>query len=529
MVYNMQTTLFGDRDDSFVIKNDKFSIFYRPVNDNNLISERDFSENQKKSLLNVFKSFKTSSFMDFEDISLNRNPKAWIESLIKECDESKVNYLINDFSENMNTNMREKNMYVILILLENELILAHSKMGEKSITPDFKVFDRMLDKDNLMRFVSFKLIEKSIQVKHYEKNKSKFFKEWLGISYKNLYYEFGGENKFYFNHNGSTLVLELKDEEIDMFMDNNEFNLETNTIILSNPIQHLSIDHIQRSNKRYKNYESFRRDFTSRKFNLMVYKEAYEKLYDSLYLFENKFFDCSDALKMGDEVYQKKENENISILFCDKNISLDSRFLNELKVALINNYDYSIIHIADKFSDNPIEINNFKVYNELNTELSQPLINYFNSGEYSPTLEKILLYSIFYCLSLENKNYKICYFFEELLIDLVDNLDKNVKITENEIIELKARDFISGTNDDIIEKLSEDINKKLTKANFKIYFLGYTEKIRKFEPVESYKFSDDRLIQLEKGLKRKLKSYDINLIKINFNLDECIFLLILKK
>ena len=54
---------------------------------------------------------------------------------------------MNDFTDEMNTTMREKNKYVILILMKNELILVHTKLGEKSLSPKFKFYDRMLDKD----------------------------------------------------------------------------------------------------------------------------------------------------------------------------------------------------------------------------------------------------------------------------------------------------------------------------------------------------------------------------------------------
>ena len=96
-----------------------------------------------------------------------------------------------------------------------KLILAHSKMGEQSITINFDVIERLLDKDNVMRIVFFERDDEIIKVRHYEKNKSKFFIKWLGLPQNNLFYSFGGKNKFYSEIQGFPIVLEINDKEID--------------------------------------------------------------------------------------------------------------------------------------------------------------------------------------------------------------------------------------------------------------------------------------------------------------------------
>ena len=137
---------------------------YKKVSSDDITYNKKFNEKNKNAVLNVLNSFKLSEQTSFDELKMKNNSKIFIEKLFKGSDEEFIKLLLNDFSEEMNTKMREKDKYVILILFENTLILAHSKIGEKSINTNFTVFDRLLDKDNVMRVVFFEKKENQISV-----------------------------------------------------------------------------------------------------------------------------------------------------------------------------------------------------------------------------------------------------------------------------------------------------------------------------------------------------------------------------
>ena len=241
-----------------------FKMCYKLVTGKEVNSSDDFSTEAIDSLLKVFKTFNTSSPIKFRKLNIDENTKLFIEKLLKEDDDDFINILLNDFSKEMNTKMREKDKYVILMRDSEKLILAHSKMGEQSITTNFDVFERLLDKDNVMRIVFFEKDDEIIKVRHYEKNKSKFFTKWLGLPQKNLFYSFGGENKFYSEIQGFPIVLEINDEDIDSIKNNEYIDIDGENIRFKNKISTLPIKHIMRQRRKYNNYNDF--DIEEQKF-----------------------------------------------------------------------------------------------------------------------------------------------------------------------------------------------------------------------------------------------------------------------
>lgn len=284
---------------------ENFKMCYKLVTGKDVKSNDDFSEETIDSLLNVFESFNTSSPIKFRKLNLDENTKIFIETLLDTDDDIYIKLLLNDFSKEMKTKMREKDNYVILMRNGTKLILAHSKMGEQSITTNFDVFERLLDKDNVMRIVFFEKENEIITVRHYEKNKSKFFIKWLGLPQKNLFYTFGGENKFYSEIQGFPIILEINDEDIDSIKNNEYIDIDGENIRFKNKISTLPIKHIMRQRTKYNNYNDFDRDRISRKYDLAYYKEYYIKLNESLDPTFSKIFDCETEVIGGEKNYRK--------------------------------------------------------------------------------------------------------------------------------------------------------------------------------------------------------------------------------
>lgn len=505
-----------------------FKIYYKSVSIENPESKDDFPKKSKSDIVQFMQSLPSSNELNFNNLKIKTNRKTWITSLLSEAhNNNNINFLITDFAEEMNTNMRGKDKYVILIIMNNELILVHTRMGEKSLSPKFKFFDRMLDKDNILRYVWFKETENKINVRYYEKYQSKFFKEWLGVNRKDLFYEFGGKNKFYLDLYGYPLVLEINDEDFD---DNEYFEFDNNSVIFKAPPEGLKINHIQRSNKRYDNINEFEKDRTSRRFNLKYHQDEYNKLINSFKPLENKIYDFETCVKSTNgNYYLEKVNTNLTILFCNEKIDIDDDFLDSLIISILNNGELELCHAGLSLFGDPIIIGKLKIYNKLTSNLANPLINYYNSKEFSSSHKKEFLYAIFHCLYLENKETTYSYFLEKCSKEFSKKLTFSSNIYENHLIELKSRDFISKNNEEIIDNISKDICKKILKSDFKFYILGYDEQTRTYEPLSSQKFPDDRINTLNIKIKEKTKVSKITMFKMEYDDKKCILALIVQK
>lgn len=477
---------------------ENFKMCYKLVTGKDVNSNDDFSNESIDSLLNVFESFNTSPPIKFRKLDLDENTKFFIETLLKKDDDTFIKLLLNDFSKEMKTKMREKDNYVILMRNSEKLILAHSKMGEQSITTNFDVFERLLDKDNVMRIVFFEKDEELIKVRHYEKNKSKFFIKWLGLPQKNLFYSFGGENKFYSEIQGFPIVLEINDEDIDSIKNNKYIDIDGENIRFENKISALPIKHIMRQRKKYNNYNDFDRDRISRKYDLAYYKDAYIKLNESLDPTISKIFDCETEVRGGIKPIEKS-NKNLIMLFCNKQIEIDKNFLNKIKSLFLNDEPCKITHVGDDFSETPIEIGNVQIYNKFNLNLTKELLNYLNEVELPNTFKNELIYVILSCLKYDNPKMNITYFIDKFLSKFV----KELKLDENNL------KMINNTLKNNNLKLEKNGNLKIDNHNNEPKKRqNNNENYEKFDVFISYSSKDKEWVN---ELYNKLNETDLNI------------------
>jgi len=510
-----------------------FFMFSKQVKSHDIEPEEIKNHRKKKQLSEVLDSiYNLDDFKPLDEINLKYNCKRWVKSLFSDYPQINVEHienLLHDFTDSMNTKMKESEMYAVAIMTENKLILCHSRMGEKSINPDWKVFVRMLDKDNIKRYVSFEY-DNDVKVMYYENERSKFFIEWLGISEKEAIYKYGGENKFYSEINGYPVSLEIKDEDFDRILEGNDLQIRGNSILLNTSIRELGITHIMRGNKRYKNQNDFVKSYRARKFELSYYSEEYKRLIESLHLIFKKIFDAEDSVSsVCNGFFLKKENDNVEVLFCNGDIDIKDSYLEKFKIALINNEIIRVYHAGMDFKEIPLKIINFEIYNELNVTMSMPLIDYLNEKDCSESFSNDLKYAIFYLLAKDNEYKPIYRFFCSFSNKIADNLDlTSNNINEDSLVELKSKDFLINDNDKLIDKLSKDIIKKMNNSDYKFYILGYSEKIKKYEPFTD-NYDDSRLDYLNKGLIESTGFKNLRLFKIKVGLDQCIFMLAVKK
>ncbi|NMC60054.1 MAG: hypothetical protein GYA51_11855 [Candidatus Methanofastidiosa archaeon] len=240
----------------------------------------------KKNLSKVIDSLLTMGSSNYlTELNLNLNCIDWIKSIFKSYPHFKNDYmkfLLRNFTDSMNTKMKEADKHVIAIMTGNSLLLCHSRIGEKTITPKWNVIERMLDKDNVIRFVSFTNNDE-IRVVYYEHERSQFFIDWLGIPNKKIFYEFGGENKFFTEIHGIPLSLEITDEKLEELLKDKTLIIENHKIELKLQIQELPVKKIRRGKKQYKNAGVFLQDFRARYYDLAYYKEQYNSVISPSY------------------------------------------------------------------------------------------------------------------------------------------------------------------------------------------------------------------------------------------------------
>lgn len=401
----------------------------------------------------------------FSEINLRTNPRNWILSLIDgypKVDENKMEMLLNDFSDSMQTRMREESKYAVAMLLRNELVLCHSVFGEETITPEWKTIPRMLDSDNVLRYVRFvKQEDCSMVVKYYEKWATESFVDWLGLPQKDAFYLFGGKYRIYSKIENANVVLELTEEELNRWLKNHP-EIREGRIRLSNPISILTVNQIRVGRRKYENAGDFIQDFVAEKYNINFYREKFKELTSSpqkkskenklsgpLELYLYKFYDEKDRvvkIEGGESTtVLEKTNPHVDILFVCKDIEIRSSYLEDIFVRFINGEKINVIHPGMPISAEPITIGSMEIWNELEvTELTNHLIKYYHETKLQDEyLFRTLEFTIFKTLAKTNEETHIYYFLESYTKRIIQEIYSDGRLTklEDEILEFKPQEF----------------------------------------------------------------------------------------
>lgn len=488
---------------------------------------------------------------DINDFEFQDNCKEWVYDILSNYpnnNELAIKYLLNDFTNSMMTRMREKDKFVLSIVSEGYLFLCHSSIGEKTITPFWKVADRMLDKDNVERFVIFHKEHDSIKVIYYEHSPSEFFTRWLGIPEKEAFFYLGGKNRLYFDIDGVHCVLELTDDDVENKLLNgaSQFKVEKNQLIASSPINRLEVNQIRVGKKRYNSLTDFFQDYLARRYELSYYQNEYKKLAESLDVLTHAYFDDFDKVvavssEDGEEVKVKKRNPNFHILFSGRLISgatLEMRdsFFDRIFTDFLNGINVRIFHAGMNIylqSQGPYQIGSLEIYNEMcSGELITSLLDFCQMTKIADnTLKNALYYSVFLLLSKTNETKALSYFFGKFANEMQKNIPVSDIIVqnENEIIEFKSRDYLVGKDDAVSKLIINDVKKKIKFNPFKIYIFGVEDKNKKIDPLASNKYSSDRIDSLQNKISTGLGDVEISLIKIPLDASDCLLLMLINK
>lgn len=506
------------------------------------ISEKELINNVVSSLKEIGKSKKIDEF-DLKD-----NCIEWINAILNrdELSEKYLKFLLNDFTGDMMTRMRESDKSAIAILTNDYLLLCHAKKGEKTITPIYQVVDRMLDKDNVDRFVIFqKGKEDTINVIYYEHSKSVFFTRWLGIPDKDAYYYNGGENRIFGQIDGYKVVLELTDEDIDSKLLKGEGNIKIkdNQIIFDTQISRLPISQIRSGKKHYTKISQFYQDYLGRRYQLTYYQDRYKEIIQSVDPLFYPYYDYEYKLIKYEEDHEKiivrKRNPNIHILFCgsivsnDQIIEIDTDYLDQLYANFENNVPTRIFHAGvdlHLYDSEPFKIGPLEIFNNITqNDCVNKILDCIKENSIA---DKLILdslnYVAFKILAEVNKNMPIAYIFEKIGSKICENIEKAPKIIQNEgeIVEFKSASIFEGKDDEIATKLIDDISKKIKENPYKVYIIGVEDDTKQVTPLQSRRVNSERLGHIKQIITKVHHNTEIWPIKVPINNNECIIIMI---
>lgn len=497
-----------------------------------------------KKIITVISKLPPGSQKKFDEIDLNTNPKIWIKNLLEnpltpaeeKIAEEKMDALINDFTDGMKTRMREEEKYAIGLLLKNELLLVHSYFGEETITPEWKVIPRMLDIDNVIRYVLFtKESNGNISVKYFEKHSTDSFVDWLGLPQKDALYYFGGKYRISTEMDGIINTLEIPIEKIDVWISEHE-EIKKSEITLQTPISKLKIVQIRVGNKKYDKPGDFLQDFYAEKYNINYYKTKFAEIQNSIEPYVNKFFDEKDRVIMVEDSNTipivNKTNPNFDILFCCKSISIRDSYLDDLCRKFQNGENIKIYHAGHNFSHQPLTIKSMEIWNEITIpEIFSYINDYFKKiNVEDKNITQLLEVTLLYLLKSDSSAKHLSVFFEELCNKLLENIkigNKIVKLEDN-IIEFKSREYFDGKNKEIVDKISNDLKKKLASNHTKIYLIGVNDD-GSLDPIPNDRLSSDRVTNLQEKIKESSQVSILHLLPVKCQNDKSIIILIVRR
>ncbi|MEW6010347.1 MAG: hypothetical protein AB1604_03555 [Euryarchaeota archaeon] len=516
-------------------------VFSRRIKDKNL-SVKELNRKVDKEKLEdiVSKLMRQGKERDFEDIELEDNPHEFLFDIFNCMDKNEesftnhVKYLLNDFTSQMKTRRREDDRYAVCIVANDYVLLANTVFGEETITPSHEIIPRMMDKDTVMLYVLFRKDKHDkIKVRYYEFYPSLFFMDWLGLPQKDSHFYQGGKYRLYTDILGNTTVLELTEDDIEALRD----NIVNNQIVLEKSLEIINIDQIRIGKNRYGEFSEFFEKFMDERYDLKYYHNKFIELANNLNTQICKYRDCNDGVeKFQDETYKveiKKRNPNFNILFGaetgNANIEFRSEYIDVLSSQYSNGVSFKVFHAGDKFSQDPIRIQEMDIFNELSCNFSKLLIDYINDTNFRDRdIFYMLSFTIFKILYHENKEKHVSTFFNLMASRCISML-QNKRITDNEdqILEYKSSDYFrEGEDQDVANNIIEDIRKKLSGSELKVYLFGIVEPPKgKMDTIPQQQLSSDRLKSIENIILKEKYVNKINISPIEVDRDNCIVVL----
>jgi len=465
-----------------------------------------------------------------QELDLDNNAQRMVTTLLETYPDHESMFcamLIDNFCEKMQTRARAEGKYVVLALLKDILILCHTDAKEKTVTKDANVIERLLDTDNVDKYIRFDKKEDGIGVSHFERHKTESITGWLGLpSPRELSYEDAGDIKIYSEIGDSTTVFQYSRDEFERkFLISEEYQLVDD--VLNLPEGEYRVDQIKLGRRKFDSVDEFKQVFHSLYYELQTYQSQYESLANSMEPWEKKVIDREDKISSGPngETIHVKENEEFNVIFANNKIELSASW----RVDLVERFDGGtptrLYHCGMEFEEDPVAVGPFEIYNPINVDgesLNQlyESATDFDSGKF---LANLLKMTIFNHLSRWTQS-PISHFFSQIAEKYTERLDAEgmVHRSETEVVEFKDSDwFATDSEDKLVEKMIEEIQDQT-----RLVVGGIDEREQKIRPLSRSRFDSERLDRLESKLIEQTDSHDsIDLTSVGLGGGESLLLI----
>ena len=458
-----------------------------------------------------------------DDIGLRTNPKKWIAACLSgypsSVDFSRIEDLLHDFTESMQTRMREEAKYALAILMENRLLLCHSLFGEETVTPEWRIIPRMLDRDNILRFASFTFEHGQIDIRYWEKHATSSFVEWLGLPRKKAFL-FGGRYAIRSELESTLIELQLTEAEMDQWLVQHP-EIREGRIDLASPVHQLPITEIRVGSKHYDNTADFLQDYEAEKQGLPRYQREYERLKADALPLLVKYYDEKTRVirKQGDNeaVEIEKAASDLDVVFADGTIEFRASYLSDLARRIVNAEQVRLVHVALPFRAAPLAIGSLRIYNEVAVSThARRVIDYIDGIKLQDfALDLLLKYVAIRLLGIANPMPPMSYVLGELASQLASQVALPSRLTkvEDDILEFKSRDVMAGDNDSIATRLAQDIEAKLRATDCAVFLIGIEDD---GTPglLPASRLKSDRVGHVGKVIAERLEQINVQLLPI---------------
>ncbi len=528
---------------------------------------REIIENEAKEIIRTIEKFVVGkgSVESINNLGLSRktNIMKWLHVLLNnnksdyEKLKESLEYLLNNFTDHMRTRMKEEEKCAVGFVWKDSVFLAHTHCGATTVLIELIVKERLIDPHIIYRFVHFYKDNGEIKVRFYERNRSEFFREWLGLSREDYdYYDYQGQVRLICMAHGSEIEIRLSAEKYLAIIEgrDKDFHIDLNKgeIYLRFPGV-LKIVRSKLGKREFKDIKELQKVFVvGGVFSIRDILDVIRKI-SSLRSFYNNNIVIEDyprevmitiTLKNTNntQIITKATDDGSYLVFADgEKITIAEEYINELASRFINEEETRILFVPIEMikenafpfrivSHEPLIVGSFKIYNSLSLSKNlRELMRYYNSKIMLPIEVKIILgFTILYLISEElqarndsSLNRQVSYVMSKLSREIMEYVAKflsdkqKIMITEDVFFELKSADYVMGNNKEIIKRLVDDLRKKLSKSQLKIYVIGVNEKNREIEPIPRSRFRDERIEKISNGISEELrKEFGDIMIKI---------------
>lgn len=311
-------------------------------------------------------------------------------------------------------------------------------------------------------------------------------------------------------------VFELNEKQIEEWIKKHP-EMKEGRIKFSNPLESLTIKQVYVGAKKYENIRDFLQDFHAEKYNVNYYHDKYNEIIGSLEPYYKRYLDEKNRLIkiVGDkkEIVLEKQNPNFDILFINDNIELRDSYLEDLYIRFINREEINLFHAGGVFMHPPHSLANLKIWNKVNQgELNRIIIDYYTTINLQDrNLKRLIEIIIIKTIYENNKKIPISRFFKLFCRRLEQDIQFNERFTKlendelNVQLEFKARDFFTGKDKEIIDRISGYLDGKLGSGESIILLIG-VEDDGTIDPIPISRLKSDRVSSLMKKVQNSIPS-----------------------